>query len=91
MPGYSGVSTCIDLLMGVVYLLVWLVSGAAEGLAGWSGVYTGSPFLQVAGFALALGCIYLVLNLPLSFYTGFILPHRYGLSTQSLRMAARSG
>jgi STE24 endopeptidase len=35
-------------------------------------------------FAVAL-IAYQVIFLPLSYYSGFVLPHRYGLSTQSLR------
>lgn len=40
-----------------------------------------STFLYfVAGFV-----TYEVLSFPLSYYSGFVLPHRYGLSTQTLR------
>ncbi len=35
-------------------------------------------------FAVAL-IAYQVIFFPLSYYSGFVLPHRYGLSTQSLR------
>ena len=36
-------------------------------------------------FVLIFGGIYFVLNLPLSYYEGFVLPHRFGQSTQSLK------
>lgn len=39
----------------------------------------------MAAFAGVFGGIFLLLNLPLSYHDGFVLPHRFGLSTQSLR------
>jgi len=39
----------------------------------------------VALYAVIFGGIYALLDAPLSYYRGFVLPHRYGLSTQSLR------
>ena len=35
--------------------------------------------------AFALGFPWLLLSLPLSFYAGYTLPHRYGMSTQTLK------
>jgi STE24 endopeptidase len=39
--------------------------------------------LIIAGFAAVFGGVYFLINLPLGYYSGFILPHRYGLSTQT--------
>ena len=42
-------------------------------------------WLLVAGFALVFGGIYYLITLPISYYSGFVLPHRFDLSTQSNR------
>ncbi len=37
----------------------------------------------MAGVAFVFGAVYAVLDLPLSYYQSFVLPHRFGLSTQT--------
>ncbi|NIS82265.1 MAG: M48 family metalloprotease [Anaerolineales bacterium] len=75
----------VGLLIDGVYITIWLWQGwairlrqafDATGLAWWT-VLIGVAF----GFAVPL----LLISLPLSFYRSFTLPHRYGLSTQTLR------
>jgi STE24 endopeptidase len=42
-------------------------------------------WLQLVGMALILGVSLEIISLPLDFYSGYILEHRYKLSTQTLR------
>jgi STE24 endopeptidase len=65
-------------------MVVWLLFGWSLVLRDWLEQYTQQPWLLVAGFALVFGTGYLIINLPLTFYEGYILPHRFNLSTQSL-------
>lgn len=44
---------------------------------------TGEPYLAVAVYFVFILLAYRLLLLPLSYYSGFILPHRFDLSTQS--------
>lgn len=73
----------LDLLLGGVYLLVWLFSGWSIQLREALSRITTNPWLQVPLFILVLGGIYYIINLPLSFYSGYILPHRFGMSNQT--------
>lgn len=75
----------VDLGLGGVYCLVWLVSGWSVQLRDWLSGWTTNPILLVAGFSVIFGGIYVLINLPMSYYSGFILPHRYDLSTQTLQ------
>ncbi len=77
--------TFVDLAFGIVYLILWLAFGWSLTLKAWLLSFTGNEWLLVAGFALVFGGILAVLNLPLSYYEGFVLPHRFGLATQNLR------
>ncbi|MGC8960465.1 MAG: M48 family metallopeptidase [Chloroflexia bacterium] len=73
------------MLLGALYALVWLVSGASRALAaGLTGLLPDS-WLVVAAFGLVLGGAYFLLRLPLGYYAGFVLPHRFGLSNQTFR------
>ena len=45
---------------------------------------TTSVWLLVAGFGLVFGAAYYLLELPLSYYAGYVLPHRFHLSTQTV-------
>jgi len=44
-----------------------------------------NPWLLIPSFAFVFGGIYSILNLPLSYYSGFVLPHRFGQSNQTLK------
>ena len=72
----------VDLILGAVFLLVILFSGLSSGLRN----LLDFPLLaRVALYFLVLILSYGALTFPLNIYSGFMLPHRYGLSNQSLR------
>ena len=72
----------IDLALGAIFLLVLLFSGLSSGLRN----SLDSPqSARVALYFLIVVVSYGIISAPLDFYRGFILPHRYGLSRQSLK------
>lgn len=75
----------VDMAGGLLYALLWLVTGWSTGLRDWLLSFTENPYLLVALYAVIFGGIYYVLNLPLSYLAEFVYPHRYDLSTQSLK------
>ncbi len=74
----------VDLALGAVYLFAWLFLGWSQLVKSALLVWSGNEWLLVAGFGAIFGAGYLLLDLPLSFYEGYILPHRFGLSNQTL-------
>jgi len=74
----------VDLGVGGGYLLAWLASGGALALRRALQAWTSSAWLLVAAFAILFGGIYLLIDLPLSYYSDFILPHRFDQSVQTL-------
>lgn len=69
-------------LLFLGYSLAWLLTG----LARWTGdrLARALPFpLDAVGMAVGFGGGWALLSLPLDFYAGFLLPHRFGLSTQT--------
>jgi len=75
----------LELVLGGLYLLAWLLSGVSTGLKGLLLQVTSLPPLLVALYAAVFGAGYELLLAPFSFYGGYVLPNKYGLSTQSLR------
>ncbi len=75
----------VDLMIGALYALTWLVFGWSTALKDYLLSYTSNEWLLVAGFALVFGGIYYLINLPMSYYSGFILPHHFEMSTQTRR------
>lgn len=75
----------VDQTLSLIYAVLWLVTGWAVGLRAGLDALNGGPWLTTALFAAIFGGIYFVLGLPLGFYAGYVLPHRYDLSTQSLK------
>jgi STE24 endopeptidase len=76
----------VDLAIGGVYALAWLFFGWSIQLREYLESISTNQWFLVAGFLLVFGGIYFILGIPLGYYTGFILPHRYDLSTQSFSM-----
>ena len=72
-----------DLALGGIYALLWLVTGWSIDLRNYLLGLTTNDWLLVAGFILVFGGIYFLIDLPLGYYSSYILPHRYGLSTQT--------
>jgi STE24 endopeptidase len=83
----------VDTIFSAVYALVWLFLGWSISLRTWLSTLitdnwslaTGADWFLVAFFAAIFGGIYAILNLPLGYYSGFVLPHRFGQSNQSLK------
>ena len=75
----------VDTLFSGAYFLAWLLTGWSGALAAGLESRTGNAWLLVLGFVTVFGGIYFLLDLPLSYYAGFFLPHRFGQSTQSFK------
>jgi STE24 endopeptidase len=70
-------------LAGTALLVVLLLaSGWFITLREWVEGVTKDPWLAVGLYGVALGVGYTLLSLPLDYFSGYVLPHRYGLSTQ---------
>jgi STE24 endopeptidase len=71
--------------LSALYALAWLFTGWAIGLRDWLATVSPNPWFLVASFIAIFGGLYAILTLPLDYYSGFILPHRFDQSTQTLR------
>ena len=74
----------VDLALGALYALAWLFLGWSTALRADLLNRTSQAWLLVASFGLVFAAGYYVINLPLSFYEGFMLPHHYEMSNQTL-------
>ena len=75
----------VDMVLGAAYIIMWLATGLHLRTGEWVASVAPGPWLATALYALVFGLPYMAIDLPLSTYTGFVLPHRYGQSTQTLR------
>jgi len=75
----------VDTIFSAVYALLWLFLGWASALRTWLTGFTDNQWLLVALFVAIFGGIYSIINLPLGYYSGFVLPHRFGQSNQTFR------
>ena len=74
-----------DTIFSVLYFVAWIIFGWAISLREQLSTFTTNQWLLVPIFAAVFGGIFFVLNLPLGYYSGFVLPHRFGQSNQSLK------
>ena len=71
--------------LGLGYLLLWIVSGAAMQLAGRiSQAFLSQWPVTLVLTAACLGVPWFLITLPLGYNAGFHLPHRFGQSTQTI-------
>jgi STE24 endopeptidase len=76
----------VQLGISVLLVAVLLFSGWSAALRDWAeGLSGGVQWLTVALYGIVLGGVFFLISLPLDYYTGYVLPRRYGLLTQSLR------
>ncbi|HVF26123.1 MAG TPA: M48 family metallopeptidase [Anaerolineales bacterium] len=75
----------VDTIFGALYALAWLFFGWAIALRTWLSSFTSNQWLLVALFVAIFGGIYFLINMPISYYSGFVLPHRFGQSNQSFK------
>jgi STE24 endopeptidase len=75
----------LDLSVSAVVLVLVLASGLSTWLRDVVTSLTPNFYVGVALYFVVGVVGYGILFLPLTYYRGFVLPHRYGLSTQSLR------
>ena len=75
----------VDTIFSALYALAWLGFGWAIALRTALQQVTANEWLVVPLFVVVFGGIAALINLPLSYYSGFVLPHRYDQSNQSLK------
>jgi STE24 endopeptidase len=73
----------VDLAIGGVYVLAWLIFGWSIAVKNALSAISTSDWFLVAGVSFVFVAILYVIDLPLAYYSGFVLPHRFGLSTQT--------
>ena len=75
----------VETALGALYALLWLFLGWSVALRDWLSSFTDNQWILVALYVAIFGGIYTLLTLPLGYYSGFVLPHRFGQSTQSFK------
>jgi STE24 endopeptidase len=75
----------VEMGIFVLILALFLLTGLSSALRNWAIVQIGGPyFVTIAIYGLVLGATFFLISLPLDFYSGYTLPTRYGLNTQSV-------
>lgn len=75
----------VDTLLSAVYMLAWIFFGWSIFLREWIASFAADDWLLIAIFVLIFGGIFSLVTLPLGYYSGFVLPHRFGQSNQMLK------
>jgi STE24 endopeptidase len=78
----------VETSFSLLYTLAWLITGWATGLRAWlttTWPWMSNEWLLVPVFVLIFGAISSILEAPLSYYSGFVLPHRFDQSNQTLK------
>lgn len=75
----------VDTAVGAVYVFAWLLLGWSVTLRDWLMTFTTNQWIIVPAYMAVFGGVYFLITLPLSYYSGFTLPHRFGQSNQVLK------
>ena len=74
----------VNLGLSGMVTLAWLIFGWSAALKGGLLTFTRNDWLLVAAFGAIFYLSFAALELPLEYYSGFVLPHRYDQSTETL-------
>jgi STE24 endopeptidase len=74
----------VDLAIGGVYVIAWLIFGWSIAVTNALAAISTADWFLVAGVSFVFVAILYVIDLPLAYYSGFVLPHRFELSTQTI-------
>jgi STE24 endopeptidase len=72
----------VEMGLSLAFLLVFIFTPVSQW---FTGLFTWPMVVKAIIFFLLLLVGYELLTLPLSYYSGFVLPHRYGISIQKLK------
>jgi STE24 endopeptidase len=74
----------VDVAIGGVYVMAWLIFGWSIAVKNALLAISTADWFLVAGISFVFVAILYVIDLPLAYYSGFVLPHRFELSTQTI-------
>ena len=75
----------VDTGFSTLYFSAWLFFGWSISLRQSLTLLTDNWLLITAFYIAIFGGVYFLLNLPLGYYSGFVLPHRFDQSNQNLK------
>jgi STE24 endopeptidase len=84
---YSRIKQVISIIETVIFfgiLLILLFTGLSKDIEGIAFSYTVNNYLALLIFLGVISIAESIITLPLSFYSGYILEHKYELSNQTL-------
>ncbi len=80
----------VDMVYSVILVVLFTFTGGQGGhsarLVEWIGSFAPNYWIQVACYLVILTTVYLILLLPISFYGGYYLEHKYQLSNETFFM-----
>jgi Zn-dependent protease with chaperone function len=79
----------VDNVWGLLLSAVFLFTGLSAGIRNKAQLVTKKWFLVIGLYLIGFSVISFVVNLPLSYYEGFVRQHVYGLSNQTFSKWAR--
>jgi STE24 endopeptidase len=75
----------VDTILNALYALAWLFFGWSISLREQLTLITDNWLLITALYVIIFGGTFAIINFPLGYYSGFVLPHRFGQSNQSFK------
>ncbi len=72
------------IVLNLAFLLFLIFSGLSIGIRNLALRLYPNPYISVLIYMVIAGGILEIISLPIDFYSGYIIEHRYGLSNQSI-------
>ncbi|MEK9139161.1 MAG: M48 family metallopeptidase [Bacteroidota bacterium] len=77
----TGIASAV---LSFVVLLLLVVNGTTKDLEAWAYSVASNSYVALLLFSVALGLVQSAVTLPLGFYSGFYIEHKFNLSNQTI-------
>jgi len=75
----------LSIILSPAILAIFVVSGVSLHVKNLASTASSNNYINLLGFYALIGFLYYAITVPLAYYSGFVLEHKFGLSNQRFK------
>ena len=87
---YKIILSITEMVLGLLFLLLIVTTGFSQSVETWIRTITKNDYLVLLLFTAIIGGLDMIIMLPISWYSGYYLEHKFDLSNQTFGKKPRA-